>query len=123
MAEQQEVVELEGAAPEVVAAGEDLAVIPAEEGLSDVVQRMLRTGIQSLIALAASGGFTALWNALATEYQIPVWAALLFTITVGPTIVSFGQNYLEDQGKIKTRLKTPATEAAIKKTTGLPVQR
>lgn len=118
-----EVVELQGAEPEVIAEGEDLTVIEPDPTMVDTMSRMLRTAFQSIVALAAGGAFTALWNQLATEYQIPIWAALTFTIVLGPAIVSFGQNYLEDEGKIKTRLKTPKTEKAIEKTTGLSVTR
>jgi hypothetical protein len=44
--------------------------------------------------------------------------AAIVTIVIGPALVSWAQNELEDSGKITTILKEPATPEAVKKTYG-----
>lgn len=86
--------------------------------MSDATQRSLRTLYQSLLAIIAGGGVIAIWNTYADGRQIDPTIGAVVTIIVGPTLVSWATNELEDRGIIKTRLKEPATEAAEAKTLG-----
>jgi len=88
--------------------------------MSDRAQRSLRTLFQSLLAIVAGGGFVSIWNVVAENHQIDPVVAAIVTILVGPALVSWAQNELEDTGRIKTVLKEPATPDAVRKTFGGP---
>jgi hypothetical protein len=87
--------------------------------MSDRAQRSIRTLFQSVLAIIAAGGFVSIWNVVTENHQIDPVIAAVVTIVLGPALVSWAQNELEDAGKIKTVLKEPATPAAEKKTYGL----
>jgi hypothetical protein len=86
--------------------------------MTDRAQRSLRTLFQSFVAIIAGGGFVSIWNVVAENHTIDPVIAAIVTIVIGPALVSWAQNELEDAGKITTILKEPATPAAVKKTYG-----
>lgn len=86
--------------------------------MSDRAQRSLRTLFQSVLAIVAGGGFVSIWNVVAERHTIDPVVAAIVTIVLGPALVSWAQNELEDTGRIRTVLKKPATPAAMRKTFG-----
>jgi hypothetical protein len=65
--------------------------------VNDNVRRGLRTGIQALLGVAASGGLAQVWSSYISHHPVDTTVQLAIGVLVLTPVAAWAQNVLEDQ--------------------------
>lgn len=79
--------------------------------MNDPTRRALRTGLQVFVGWIVAGGLAAVVNAYADQWQIDGANRLALTMLL-TIVLSWAQNYAEEQGALPPVLKGPKPPAA-----------